>query len=1199
MNLPSRRLRTVCLGLSLLVGLNARVAANPTPGLASQPLAPLAGAPAAKLFSPVPAASSGIVTENPYNDPRMWAQRYHEFEVGPIGTGVAIGDYDNDGRPDVFIVSKTGPCKLFRNLGDWRFEDVTAKAGFARAAGWGATPLEEWKQGAAFADVNNDGRLDLYVCRFDAPNWLFINQGDGTFREEAAARGLAVADASGQAAFCDYDRDGGLDLFLQTNLLSSEKFPDGQRDSLFRNNGDGSFTNVTDRAGISGLTQGHSATWWDYDADGWPDLYVANDFAPRDQLWRNNRDGTFTDVIDRAVPHMPFSAMGSDLGDVNNDGLIDFYVADMAASTHEKDMRTMADHRGKSRDYPEDGSATQVLHNALYLSTGTGVVTEAAFLAGLSASDWTWSVRLEDLDNDGRLDLHCTTGMHRESHNADLILRVMTADSAIERIRLMKGSPVLKEPNLAFRNLGDLRFESAGTAWGLDEVGVSFGSAFGDLDGDGDLDLVYINFEQGATVLRNDSRSGRRLVVELRGTRSNRFGVGATVRLETDAGPQVRQLVLTRGYLSTSEPILHFGLGEQQSVRRLTVNWPSGHEQVFTDLAADQRLIITEPAATPPAFTGPAKPATQFTEVSAAASLVHTVREIPIDELIRQPLLPMRQNRRGPALAVGDLTGDGTDDIFLGGTPRDAARLLVATESGPYANMDAGGLRRESNLSDGPALLFDADGDGTNDLLLTSSGVGLPGNAPDYQPRLFLNRSHQGLQPAAPDALPALPISAGALAAVDFDRDGRLDVFLGGRTQPGQYPLPPTSALLRNSGGRFEDVTEEFASGLRKIGLVTSALWTDIDNDGWPDLLLALEWGTIRYWRNREGRGFEDLSETAGFAAAGSGWWNSLAAADFNGDGRLDYAAGNLGLNTPYHASPEAPALLYRGDFKGTGGSQHIEAYYEDGRLLPRRNRRQLGAQLPAVLKKFPTFDAFAKATLPEIVGADKLAAARVFTATEFRSGVFLSQPDGRYRFTPLPRAAQLSPIQGLAAGDFDGDGRADLFAVQNSYAPIPFYGRFDSGVGVLLSGDGHGGLALRSPAETGLIVRGDAKALAVLDLDRNGWPDFLVSRNSDTTLAFRNGGTGERTSFGVRLQGPAGNPTAIGARLTVEYADGTTQSAEVQAGSGYFTQSSATCFFGSPAGNPARQLSVRWPGGARSSAPVPARANHVTLSSP
>jgi hypothetical protein len=672
------------------------------------------------------------------------------------------------------------------------------------------------------------------------------------------------------------------------------------------------------------------------------------------------------------------------------------------------------------------------------------------------------------------------------------------------------------------------------------------------------------------------------------------------VRIETATGPQVRQLVLARGYLATSEPVLHFGLGPDRVINRLTVTWPSGHRQEFTGLAADQHLTITEPDDPAPPLANTPAPPRQYVEIGPATGLALRVGDDPLDELARQPLLPVRQNRRGPALALGDFTGDGLDDAVIGGTPRDPARLLRATATGRFESDATAGLQAGVNVRDGPVLLFDADGDATTDLLLTRGGTRMPAHAPDYQPRLFLNPGHRGLCPAPADALPALPISTGALAAADFDRDGRLDVFLGGRTQPGDYPLPPATALLRNTGGgRFADVTATLAPGLERVGLVTSALWTDVDDDGWPDLLLALEWGTIRCWRNREGRGFEDATERLGFAAAGHGWWNSLAAADFNGDGRLDYAAGNLGLNTPYQASPDAPALLYRGDFKGSGAIRLLEGYYEGDRLLPRRNRRQLGAQLPAILRKFPSFDSYAKTTLGKLVDPAKLAAARVFQATEFRSGVFLSQPEGNYRFEPLPAAAQLAPMHGLAAGDFDGDGHADIVAVQNCYAPIPYYGRFDGGIGIVLAGDGRGHWRCRGPAETGFIVRGDAEALAVLDLGHDGWPDFLVSRHDDRTLAFRNLGSAGRRSLGVRLQGRPGNPTAIGARIAVELADGTQQVAEVQAGSGYFTQSSALAFFGSPVGNHARRVSVRWPDGSRSEAVVPDKAGLLELRQP
>ncbi|ACB75081.1 FG-GAP-like repeat-containing protein [Opitutus terrae] len=1228
---PGRFLAAGRHGAALAFATVAVFAAEPRSPLAEQPLAARSGPRGATLFVEMPSAHTGVVTENRYADPKMWGARYHEFEIGEIGTGVAIGDYDGDGRPDLFVVSKTESCRLFRNLGEFRFEDVTERAGVAdKGAAAGV-----WKQGATFVDVNNDGRLDLYLCRFDASNRLYVNQGDGTFKEEAAARGLDVRDSSVTGAFADYDRDGRLDVLVQTNLLDANAHIEGQANYLFRNTGDGGFVNVTDHAGISGNGQGHSATWWDYDDDGWPDLYVGNDFLSPDKLYHNRRDGRFDDVIATVVPHVPYSAMGSDLGDLNNDGLVDFMITDMAATTHEKDQRGMADARGRAREeFNETIGVLQYPRNALFLNTGTGHCLEAAWLADLAKTDWTWGPRLEDLDNDGWLDLFVTTGMHREATNVDLLTRQMNAETATERLRVMRESPVLAERNLAYRNRGNLEFETVGAAWGLDQKGVSFGAAFGDLDGDGDLDLVFGNYEKGVTVLRNDSDSGHRVIFELRGTRSNRFGVGAKVEIVTGAGRQVRYLVIARGVLSSSEPVVHFGLGEEVEIKELTVRWPSGAVQRFEHVAADRRYTITEPeewhgrpAREPsssadtrvgnPGTVGPALAAGReesksraaagerqpyehslFAETSAAHGLAVVSREEPVDEVALQRLLPTRFNRRGPALAVGDVNADGIEDVVIGGTTQTAAQVRLGRSDGTYA-VDPGAVLPVDGVNDGPVLLFDAMGDGRPALLVTKGGNSLPAGAAEYQPKLYV-QDEPGRFRLAAGALPELSLSVGAAAVADFDRDGRLDVFLGARVLPGLYPLAPQSALLRNRGpatAGFEDATELLAPALRNVGLVTSALWSDVDQDGWPDLLVALEWGRVTCFHNEQGRGFSDWTERAGFAAAGTGWWTSLAAADFNGDGRMDYVAGNVGLNTQYRASAAQPALLFYGDFRRDGGEpQLIEAYYEGDKLYPWRSRRDLGAAIPSVLKRFPRNNAYARATLSEILGEEKLAAADKFMATELRSGVFLSQPDDTWRFTPLPRIAQIAPLQGMVAGDFDGDGQADLYAVQNSYAPIAVVGRFDGGLSQLLRGDGRGGFEPVPPAQSGLVVPGDAKALAVLDLGQDGWPDFLVTRNNASTLVFERQHEPGLRSVRVQLRGPAGNPTAIGARLTAHYRDGHAQSVELQAGSGHASQSLAAAFFGDPTGNPLARISVRWPDGATTQHDVPTGTPVITL---
>jgi hypothetical protein len=1221
--------RAAAAGLATLAfGSGTRAAAGPAPasvgpstpltagGIAEQPLAPRSGPRGKTLFVTIAPEDSGVRTENKYDDPEIWGRRSREFDLGAVGTGVAIGDYDNDGRPDIFVVSKTESCRLFRNLGNWKFEDVTEKAG----VGDHGAAARIWKQGATFVDVNNDGLLDIYVCRFNAPNLLYINQGDGTFKEEAHAYGLDVNDACVMAYFCDYDRDGWLDVFIQTNVLDAAAHPEGQRDYLFHNNRDGTFTNVTDRAGVApGPTHGNSAVWWDFDGDGWPDLYVANDFAVPDALYHNNHDGTFTDVIARVMPHAPYSSMGSDLGDVNNDGRLGLLVADMAEPDHVEDQRAMAESRARMR-VPEEGSneIRQFPSSALYLNTGTGRCLEAAHLAGLDATGWTWAPLWEDLDDDGRADLFVTNGMYREIHNQDLIAHRAMAGSVLARGQIARNSPAFAETHLAFRNRGGLRFENVSNAWGLDQKGVSFGAAFGDLDGDGDLDLVYSNYQAGATLLRNDSDTGHRIICALRGTRSNRFGVGAKVTLESVAGIQVRALTLGRGFMSSSEPIVHFGLGEDAVIRRLTVSWPSGAVQTFENLPADRRFTITEPSSPttasdpvgPALAAGPVRPqgATlpaeepagppslsvqldteaqpQFTETSQTSHLSWTAAEEAYDEFLDQRLLPMGFNRRGPAIAVGDLDGSGRDGVCIGGTTREAVRVLLPQGAEAWAPSASPALAAPPGVDDGPLLLFDATGNGRADLLVTAGGVSQPAGAPEYQPRLFLNDGHGHFRPAPDGTLPPLSISAGAVCAADFDRDGRLDLFIGGRVSPGLYPAAPPSVLLANRGGKFVDVTDAVAPMLRNVGMVTAALWSDVDGDGWPDLLLTLEWGEVKYFHNDGGKKFEDWTEKAGFAAAGTGWWRSIATADFNGDGRPDYAVGNVGLNTQYRADPEHPALLFSGDFAGRGSAEIVEAYYEDGRLYPWRSRTDLGAAIPAVLQRYRWNNDYARATLPEILGADRLAAAKRLAVTELRSGVFLSQPDGRYRFEPWPRIAQIAPADGLVAGDFDGDGHADLYVVQNAYAPAPAIGRFDGGLSQLLCGDGHGNFAPVPPGESGLVVPGDAKALAMLDLDGDGWPDFLVSRNGEATLAFHNRGVAGRHSVRVVLQGKPGNPQAVGARVTAEYADGTTQASEVSAGSGYYSQSSAALFFGYTDRNPLRRLRVQWPSGATTTSP-------------
>ena len=1146
------------------------------PGIPSDPpsipFAPRSGPRGKTLFTLLGPEQTGLTAINSYDDPAMWGSRYHEFNSGAIGTGIAIADFDGDGRPDIFVVSKTGPNHLYRNLGGMRFEDVTERAGVAG-------PVDAWKQGAAFVDVNNDGLLDIYVCRMGAPNLLYINQGDGTFREEAAPRGLALSDGSGMASFYDYDRDGSLDVLVQTNLLDAEHQPTGQRNHLFHNDGRGYFTEVTDASGIEGRAQGHSATWWDFEESGWPGLYIANDFAVPDRLYRNNGDGTFADVISAVVPHMPHFSMGADLADLNNDGHLDLLVADMAGSTREADFRGMAKLRSAlpSDDlYPR--AAPQYMQNALYIGTGTGRVMEAAHLAGLEATDWTFSVLMEDFDQDGRVDVYFTNGMVREFNNADLVQRSLGAASVAERIRTMKMSPPLAQRHRAYRNLGDLRFEDVSAEWGLDQVGIGFGAAVGDLDGDGDMDVVFTNYNGQVTLCRNDVDTGHAVIFELRGTASNRFGVGATVRIITADGPQMRTLTLARGYLSTSEPIVHFGLGNNTVIKEVTVDWPSGRRQSYSNLPADRRYTITETKA--PSEAPPRRPNPQFVESSREANLALGNHETPIDDFAAQPLAPFRLNRPGPAAVCADFDGDGEDDLAVGGTAGEPGRLLSNLGSGVFIEYGRDAFGGSVGVADGPILAFDALANGREALLTTKAGVAAPAESRAYQPRLLLNDGHGHFAPAAEDTLPELPISVGAVAAADFEHSGRMGIFIGGRVVPGEYPKAPRSALLAWRGSHWVDVIREVAPSLEHRGMVTAALWADVDGDGWPDLIVAYDWGPVVCYRNVQGKRLEDVSGKLGFLSAGTGWWRSIASADFNGDGRPDFVVGNIGLNTRYRASPEEPALLYDGVVMGGSSPQLVEAQSEKGRWYPFRTRETLMRVFPSIARRFPTSDSYARATLSDVFPDAVLEKATRYEATELRSGVFLSQPDGGYRFVPLPRLAQIAPIHGVVAGDFDGDGKTDIMVVGNWYGGTPETGRFDGGLGWMLRGDGRGGFSTVPAEVSGIVVPGDARSLLVCDFNQDGWPDLFVTRNNDTSLLFVNHGRKGGNSFAIALHGAPGNPTAVGARLSLRLSDGSSQTSEVSAGSGYMAQSTARVFFGYPDSAHPVGLAIRWPDG-------------------
>ncbi len=1137
--------------------------------------------------------------------------------------GVAVGDFDNDGWPDLFLAGSPGGNRLYRQVSPLKFEDVTQACGLHRDTAW--------SRGASMVDVDNDGDLDIYVANYGQDNYLYINKGSmrkgGPIRfvEEAAQRGVNVIDACLVPSFCDYDQDGDLDFYLLTSeyiwpdpsqppdpkqmigerdgkpiinppydkffkLTDYRRAPSGKGfdvkwdrtgrpDFLFRNDGRGSFEEVTLQAGMQhGDGRGLSATWWDYNDDGYPDLYLGNDWMDRDYLYHNNGDGTFRDATEDAVPHTPMFTMGADAGDLNNDGRIDLMTADMSGTTHYKRKISMGTMQADKLNFMASARPPQSMRNAVYLNTGTGRLLEAAYLLGVANSDWSWAVKINDFDNDGRNDVFVTNGMD-------------------QNIRELEGGPqnagtdLRSENNLAFRNLGDLQFAEVGEEWGLAHFGFSLAAASCDFDRDGDLDLFVIQRE-GPPILHKNTSQAPSIVVKLQGQTSNQQGLGATIRITTPSGRQVRELRSARGYLSSDEPIAHFGLGVDSAVDRLEVEWPSGHRQSFDDLEAGFLYRITEPPGNPPARVRAPEAGALFAAHAGLSGVQHTERIF--DDFAVQPLLPSKLSQLGPGVAVGDLDGDDDPDFVLGGAAGECTQILINKGGGKFGSSQR--LAGTERFEDMGLLLFDVDGDHDRDLLVVSGGVESTG--PDLQDRLYLNDGTGKFSPSPEGSLPRMEESGGPVAAADIDRDGDLDLFLGGRVVPGQYPIAPASRLLVNEGGSFRDATPTLAVGLGRTGLVTGAVFADLDGDGWQDLLLAREWDSIAYFHNNDGV-FTEQSERANLAPL-TGWWNGIAVGDLDQDGDLDFVATNTGYNTKYHASGAHPALLYYGSF-GTGTMRLVEAEYEKGVLFPVRGKSCSTRAIPHLGNRFRSFHDFALAELNQIYTPAVMEDVIKFSATTLASGVFLNNGEGRFEFRELPRLAQVAPAFGVVVNDLDGDGKADLYLAQNFATPQPETGTMSGGMSLMLRGLGDGSFEPLWPRVSGLIVSEDATSAGIVDLNGDAWPDLLVGSNNGPVRSFLNRGAGnssEGQMIRVSLRGRAGNLDAVGARVTVQLSDGSWRIGEVRAGDSYLSQSSSALFFGTGR-EKVNLLMVRWPDGSTSSHEIDHQQSLFTLSQP
>ena len=1087
--------------------------------ITSVPLASPAGrADGQTLFRELTAEQTGLDFQMQLYDP---IEQIRVLMFLNANGGICTGDFDGDGLADIYVTSPVGGNRLYRNLGNLRFEDVTVTVGVADPKFWGT--------GATFVDIDDDGDLDIYACAYDMPNHLWVNDG-GQFTERAREFGLDFSGASMTMAFADIDNDGDLDGYLATTAKqppAGTKFgvrfegkkpviPDelreyweliylpgdrahrteaGQFDHLFRNDGK-RFTEITKEAGIDGPYFSLSATWWDYNQDGFPDVYVSNDYMGPDKLYHNNGDGTFADVIGDVTGHTPWFSMGSDVGDLNNDGLLDFFASDMSATSHYRDkvmMGNMED-TGWFLDFAEP---RQYMRNVVYLNSGVERMLDVAFQSGLSSSDWTWTPRLEDFDNDGRVDVFATNGILRDAMNADLseFATKSFQGGSHEWAEFWAKQPMYKEANQAFRNLGHLKFENVATEWGLDRKGVSFGAASADFDNDGDLDLVVNNADAKVSLYENRSDTGSRIRVRLKGTRSNRFGVGATVRLKAGGQAQTRYLTLARGWLSACEPVLHFGLADALNVEQLTVSWPSGHQQSFQNLDAGRIYMITEPSGSPvrvPSSRSLSQPTAlsqqAMFEESGYNSVAH--RENEFDDFALQPLLPNRQSQFGPALALADIDADGDVDAFLGGARDMAAQLLINTGTS-FSTNSPPDFVLDAESEDVAAAFLDVDGDADQDLLVVSGSNEWPEESPRYLDRLYLNDG-RGQFSRARAWLPDHRDNGSCVAAADCDADGDIDLFVGGRAVPGAYPVAAASRLLINEGTRLVDVTPAVFEGL---GIVTDAIWTDVNGDDRLDLVLATEWGPVRCLVHQDGQWFDRTDELG--LGEYLGWWNSIAAGDIDGDGDMDFVVTNFGWNTKYKATKEKPESLYFGDLDGTGKPHIVEAKLDGDIRLPRRGFSCSKNAMPFLQSKMQTFHNFASSTLDELYTPQRLDQCRRFEVNTLASGLLVNNGVEGFTFRALPWLAQIAPSMDAVLVDVNQDAHLDIVMAQNFYSPQRETGRMDSGLCLLLVGDGKGDFAPVWPHQSGISLPHDTRKVAAADVDGDGQSDLVFAANN------------------------------------------------------------------------------------------------------
>jgi hypothetical protein len=1060
------------------------------------------------------------------------------------GAGVAVGDVDGDGKADLFFAGNMVSSRLYRNKGGMEFEDVTERAGVTTT---------RWATGATMLDIDDDGDLDIYVS-VSGPDWstppdranlLFINDGKGHFTEAAARFGIADTGFTTHTAALDYDGDGCLDLFLLENSpkdftrgnLSTQPtgMHSGTPDSynqLYRNDCHGKFTNVSDGAGIlREAGYGLGVVVADFNRDGRPDIYVSNDAEPNDVLYVNNGNGTFTNKAGRWLKHASFAGMGVDAADFNDDGWPDIMQADMLPRSLERRKRVLGYETYANRlDSRSRGFRDDYYTNALQLSNGVTpegdvVFSEIGRMAGVARTDWSWSVLFADFDDDGAKDLFVGNGYPKAVNDLDYVNAVLAArrrgGSPQAAWSLLDGLPAYDEPNYIFRNAGDLTFVDKSKAWGMTAPSFSYGAAYADLDDDGRLDLVVNNIDAPAFIYHNVQRAGddhHSLTVRLDGESPNRRGIGATLTITAGGKKQYLYQSPYRGFMSTVDDRPHFGLGRATRVDSLEVTWPDGRRQLLTGLGVDTLVVVRQADATrgPRADSLPPGKRQPFQPLETRGTLAYAQRTASAADYGVQPLLPYMISRQGPPLAVADVNGDSLDDLYIGGGNGVAGKLLLQRRDGTFAESVQGQpWTADVAYEDWGALFFDANGDGLPDLYVASGGYQLAPQSPALQDRLYVNRG-QGRFVRDDRALPPMLTSTAVVRAGDFNGDGRLDLFVGGRLTPRSYPLPARSYVLRNDGGRFTDVTEQVAPELvRPGGMITDAAWVDLDADGRIDLVTAGEWMPLQFFHNDpspRGAGQAPASGGSGQVRLRDvtaqmklppmrGWWSSLAVGDFDHDGRPDLVAGNLGLNHGYTTSKDSTFGVYAGQFTPSQTVDVVLTQRLNGVEYPLSGMVPLGRELYLLALKFPTYGSFATASMEQLFGVARLKDAVHYQADTFASAFLRNDGKGGFSVAALPTAAQIAPLKAMAVYDVDGDGNLDLLVAGNLYDVEPNTPRADAGNGLWLRGDGKGHFAPISPRASGFLAPRNATGLALVKTSTG--VGVVIANAGDSLQAF------------------------------------------------------------------------------------------------